>query len=69
MEKIEIALLIMVVLIFLATYAAIRYEVKNWCDANELDFKMYWHDFLRHKVRVGEDNEYFLEKYKIKKEK
>lgn len=68
MEKIIVALLVMFVFIFIATFVAIRYEVKNWCAAQGLDFKMYWHDFLRRKVRAGENNEYFWEKYKIKKE-
>lgn len=68
MEKIIVALLVMFVFIFIATFVAIRYEVKNWCAAQGLDFKRYWKDFLCRKVRAGENNEYFLEKYKIKKE-
>ena len=68
MVKVIIALSILYVIVFAFTYFAIRLEVKHYCEFKELDFPMYWHDFIRGKTRIKDaDNPYELQRYKKRK--
>lgn len=69
MVKIIIALSALYIIVPLLAFFAIRRQVKHYCEYNELDFKRYWHDFIRGKTRIKDaDNPYELQRYKKKKQ-
>ena len=67
MEKIIIALVVLFATVFAGVFFVMYLDVKKYCQREGYDFKLYWHDFIRGKVKAG-GNAYFLEKYKIGKE-
>lgn len=67
MEKIIIALVVLFATVFAGVFFVMYLDVKKYCQREGYDFKLYWHDFIRGKVKAG-GNAYFLQKYKKRKE-
>lgn len=65
MAKLIIALVVMFVFIYAASFFMMYLDVKKYCEREDYDFKLYWHDLLRGRVP---ENEYELElRYKKRK--